>query len=104
MLARLLAAVLPLFLYSQVEACQEPKADLVLRNGKIVTVDAKLGVAEALAVRDGRIIAVGTEQEIAGYIDSTNTQVLDLKGKIAVPGFIEGRASDEELRSRDQGS
>ena len=39
-------------------------ADLVLRNGKIVTVDEKIGEVRALAARDGRIVAVGSEAEI----------------------------------------
>ena len=64
-------------------------ADLVLRNGRIATVDPELGEVEALAVADGRILAVGSDAEIAAYIDAS-TEVLDLGGRRAIPGFIEG--------------
>jgi len=64
-------------------------ADLVLRNGKIVTMDSAKPAAQAIAVTRGRIDAVGTNAEIAKYIGSS-TQVIDLGGKLAIPGFIEG--------------
>jgi hypothetical protein len=64
-------------------------ADLVLRNGKIVTVDQARPEAQALAVRDGRIAAVGTDEEIERYL-GPETEVIDLEGKLAAPGFIEG--------------
>ncbi|MHC4515934.1 MAG: amidohydrolase [Planctomycetota bacterium] len=69
-------------------AAAEP-ADLVLRNGKIVTADDKIGTVEALAARDDRIVQVGTNVEIAKYVGDS-TKVIDLKGKLAIPGFIEG--------------
>src|SRR5579872_6063328 len=64
-------------------------ADLVLRNGKIVTMDSAKPAAQAIAVTRGRIDAVGTNAEIAKYIGSS-TMVIDLGGKLAIPGFIEG--------------
>jgi predicted amidohydrolase YtcJ len=67
---------------------QEP-ADLVLRNGKIVTVDEARPEASAVAVRGGKIAAVGTNEEIEAYI-GPETEVLDLEGRLAIPGFIEG--------------
>ena len=63
-------------------------ATMVLRNGKIVTVDAAKPEAQALAIRDDRIVAVGTEQEIAPYIGDA-TEVIDLHGQLAVPGLID---------------
>ncbi|UCG85289.1 MAG: amidohydrolase [Gemmatimonadota bacterium] len=69
--------------------CEPGPADLVLRHGKVVTVDSTNPVAEAVAVTQDRIVAVGSDEEIAGYIDS-NTEVIDLGGKLAIPGFIEG--------------
>ncbi len=65
------------------------KADLVLKGGKVVTVDEDVPEAEALAVRGSRIVAVGSDEEISKYID-TKTKVIDLKGKLAIPGFIDG--------------
>jgi hypothetical protein len=74
--------------------CEEPDdapraADLVLTNGKIVTVDALRPEAEALAVTGETITAVGTSEEIAAYVGAA-TQVIDLEGALAIPGFIEG--------------
>lgn len=63
-------------------------ADLVLTNGKIVTVDDENPQVEAVAVTDDTILAVGTSQEIEAYIGD-QTRVLDLEGRLAVPGFIE---------------
>ena len=64
-------------------------ADLVLRNGTIVTVDDLIPEAEALAVRGDRIVAVGRSAEIDRDIGD-QTQVVDLEGRLAIPGFIEG--------------
>ena len=64
-------------------------ADLVLRDGKIVTVDDTNPEAQALAVRGDEIIAIGTNDEVAAYIGEM-TQVIELDGQLAIPGFIEG--------------
>ena len=64
-------------------------ADLVLRNGKIVTVDDTNPEAQALAVRGNEIVAVGTNDEVDAY-RSEMTTVIDLDGRLAIPGFIEG--------------
>lgn len=63
-------------------------ADLVLRNGKIVTVDPARPQAQALAVRGDRIVALGSDAEIA-KLTGPRTRVIDLHGRLAVPGFIE---------------
>ena len=60
-------------------------ADLVLRNGKIVTVDASMPEAQALAARGDRIIALGTDEEIEAYIGD-DTRVIDLDGQLAAAG------------------
>jgi predicted amidohydrolase YtcJ len=70
-------------------ACAPQPADLVLRNGKIVTVDARRPEARAIAVSGYTITAVGSNEEIARYV-GPNTQVIDLNGQLAIPGFIEG--------------
>ena len=64
-------------------------ADLVLLGGKIVTVDASMPEAQALAARGDRIVALGTDEEIEAYIGD-DTRVIDLDGQLAVPGLIEG--------------
>lgn len=71
-------------------AKKEP-ADLVLKNGKIVTVDESNPEAQALAVRGDTIVAVRTDKQIEAFIDDT-TQVIDLEGKLAIPGFIDSHA------------
>src|SRR5580658_6199623 len=64
-------------------------ADLVLRNGKIVTVEASVPEVQALAARGGKIVAVGTNEQMLAYVGSA-TKVIDLGGRLAIPGFIEG--------------
>ena len=64
-------------------------ADMVLTNGKVVTVDDAMPEAQAVAMRGGLIVAVGSSDEIADYIGPA-TEVVDLTGRLAVPGFIEG--------------
>ncbi len=74
------------------------RADLVLRNGNIATVDERYGEVQALAVRGDRILAVGTDAEIDRYIGS-QTNVIDLAGRRAIPGFIEGHGHFTSLGS-----
>ncbi len=63
-------------------------ADLVLINGKIITVDAKDSIVEAVAVKNGKIVKVGTNQEV-GELIGAQTDVLDLKGKTVTPGLVD---------------
>lgn len=69
--------------------CASEKADMVINNGTIYTMDDFSPLAEAVAVRDGKIIAVGSQHSVQSYIGN-NTKVLDLKGKTMIPGLIEG--------------
>ena len=64
-------------------------ADLVLRNGKIVTLDPSAPQVEAIAITGGKIVAVGSNAQIQRQIDPA-TKVIDLNGHLAIPGFIEG--------------
>ena len=66
-------------------------ADLVLLHGNIVTLDPARPKAEALAARGDTIVAVGTDEEIR-KLAGPNTKVIDLEGKLAIPGFIEAHA------------
>ena len=61
-------------------------ADTIFINGGIYTVDAKRSWAEAAAVRDGRIVAVGRNEEVLPLKGDT-TRVVDLAGRMALPGF-----------------
>ncbi|MFI4967650.1 MAG: amidohydrolase [Gammaproteobacteria bacterium] len=73
-----------------------PPADLVLEHGTLATLEANQPTAQALAVRGGRIVAVGSDADIQPYIGKA-TQVIDLKGAFAMPGFIEGHGHFLEL-------
>jgi hypothetical protein len=66
-----------------------PPADLVLRGGRIVTVDDRMPEAQALAARAGKIVFVGTTADVTRYV-GPSTQVIELAGQLAIPGFIEG--------------
>ncbi len=64
-------------------------ADLVLRNGKIVTMNPAAPAAQALAVRGDKIAALGSDSDASKWI-GPGTKVIDLHGQLAIPGFIEG--------------
>ena len=63
-------------------------ADLVLVNGRILTVDATDSVAQAVAITGGTIVEVGTSAAIRSRVGTT-TQVIDLHGRAATPGLID---------------
>jgi len=63
-------------------------ADLVLKGATILTVDAKDSVAQAVAIKHGRIVGVGTDADVESLIGG-GTRVLDCRGKTIVPGFID---------------
>jgi predicted amidohydrolase YtcJ len=63
-------------------------ADLVLTNGKIVTIDENESIEEAVAVKFGLIVAVGKNDEIREFIGE-GTTVIDLKGRTVIPGLID---------------
>ena len=72
---------------SQATQQVEP-ATLVLNNGQVITVDDAMPAAQAIAVRGDHIVALGTNADINRYV-GPNTRVIDLKGQMAMPGFIE---------------
>lgn len=66
-----------------------PTADLLLINADVVTVDEALPRAEAVAIKDDRILDVGTAEAMAS-LRGEDTEVIDLEGQMVIPGFIEG--------------
>ena len=63
--------------------------DLLIRGGSVITMDADQPSAEAVAVDQGRIVAVGSTVELNGLIRA-HTQIVELDGRTLMPGFIEG--------------
>lgn len=90
-LAALLLAPLALIAVTRVRGQQPASvaADIVLLNGKIVTVESAPAQVEALAIGGNRIAAVGSTPAIKRYVGE-KTQVIDLNGRLVIPGFIEG--------------
>jgi len=66
---------------------QKEKADLVIINGKVLTIDDKNPVSEAVAVKGELIMAVGTTRKISEYIEKETTKVIDAGGRLVLPGF-----------------
>jgi predicted amidohydrolase YtcJ len=63
-------------------------ADTILVNGKIITVDSKFSTREAVAIREGRITAVGTNADVR-KMAGPKTRVIDLQGRAVIPGMID---------------
>lgn len=63
--------------------------DSIISNGNIYTVDSEHSHAEALAIKDGKIIAVGSNEEI-NKLSGPETELIDVQGQFVMPGFIEG--------------
>ncbi len=84
-----------LFILSTLWACQNRvntlAADKIYHNGSIVPMTGVTDVYDAISVRDGAIISVGSWEEIKAQI-GTETEVIDLKGKCLLPGFIDGHS------------
>lgn len=87
-----LAAVAPIAGLLLVACQSKPRvepATLVLHKGRIVTVDEQKPEAQALAARGDTVVAVGTVEQIAPFV-GPQTRVVDLGGRLAIPGFIDG--------------
>ena len=85
------AAVAVLFLAasgSMLMLAQQGAPDLILTNGKVVTVDERFTIAQAIAIKGDRFVAVGSNQEI-NALAGPNTKRIDLRGRSVVPGMID---------------
>ena len=84
-------------------SCKQPKADLIIYNAKIYTVNTQFEIAEAMAIKDGKILSVGSSADIRKKFTATNE--VDAKGKPVYPGFIDAHAHffgyGESLQSAD---
>lgn len=98
------AGLLVLALLSLSAAAQGAgNADTILINGKIATVDDRFSMAQALAIKDRRVIATGSNDAVRKHA-GTSTKVIDLKGRTVIPGLIDNHshwiraAEHDELR------
>lgn len=71
-------------------SCNMPKADLIIYNAKIYTVNEKFDIAEAMAIKDGKILAVGKSEDIRKQF--SGKEEIDADGKAIYPGFIDAHA------------
>ncbi len=65
--------------------------DLILFNGKVITVDDRFSIADAIAVKGDRIIGVGAGDEFRRYADD-HTRLIDASGSAVIPGLIDAHA------------
>ena len=73
-----------------ISSCTSSKVDTIIHHAVIYTVDSAFTVAEAMAVKDGKIVAVGKNEEIMGTYTATDN--IDAKGEAVYPGFIDAHA------------
>jgi predicted amidohydrolase YtcJ len=71
------------------------QVDIVFMNGQIETLNTKQPKANAVAIKDEKFIAIGSNQKIKGYIGA-NTKVVDLDQKLVVPGFVDAHTHPME--------
>src|SRR5262249_53911295 len=84
MLKRLVAALV----VAGATAAHAQTADTILINGKVVTLDARSSVVQALAIHDGRIVATGSNDDVR-KLAGPNTQTVDVGGRTVIPGLID---------------
>jgi len=73
-------------------SCNTEKADMVIINGKVVTIDKDNPRAEAIAIKGEMIIAVGSTRSIQKYTEDGTTKVVDAGGRLVIPGFNDAHA------------
>ena len=99
--ARFVPLVAPIFFliaaFALPIAClaQSSSSDLILINGKIITVDAHDSIAQALSIHNGKIVAVGSNDQIR-KLAPKDAQVIDLHGRTATPGLIDSHCHFDE--------
>jgi len=97
-MARHRSGLILIVLAATVPAAAQEKADLLLYNGKVLTVDPAFSIKSAVAVRDGRILAVGGDELTKRYAAPTR---VDLHGRVLMPGFMDTHLHITALSHRD---
>ena len=75
---------------------QKQEADLVLRNGKVATVDENFSIQEAVAAKGDKIVFVGSDEDVASFVGQS-TQVIDLDGQ-----FVRFHVQKRDRRERER--
>ena len=70
---------------------QQPRADLILVNGRVLTIDASDGIAQAVAIAGNRIVAVGSTADVE-RVAAPNARRIDLRGRAVTPGLLDAHA------------
>ncbi len=76
-----------IMILTTVSCTNQEKADLVIINGKVFTVDESNPFAQAVAIKGETVIAVGTTKDISAYVDKDSTIVINAGGRLVLPGF-----------------
>ncbi|MGB2155259.1 MAG: amidohydrolase family protein, partial [Porticoccaceae bacterium] len=87
----ILISLVAISLISCAEPEAFPEATSVYTNGQIITVDDSTGTVEAIAIKEGRIIALGSNEAVKPY-QGSQTAVIDLEGKTMLPGFVDAHS------------
>src|SRR4051812_41456975 len=84
----LLGVFLSLFAFSRSPGAAETPADLVVRNGDILTVATAFSHASALAIKDGVFVAVGSNDDVQKWV-GPGTRTIEARGAMVIPGLLE---------------
>lgn len=76
---------------SPTTALAAPGVKIVFRNGVVLTMDPAKPLAQSVAIQGGKILAVGSNEEVETYVGS-QTQVIDLQGQVLMPGFVDSHS------------
>ena len=77
------------FLFASLTLLRAADADLILHNGKIVTVDGQFSIQQAVAIRSGTIVAVGQDSAVLRAERGPKTELIDLHGRTVLPGLVD---------------
>ena len=80
-------------------SCKKPEADIILRSGKIVTVDENFSIQEAVVIKGNKFLYVGKNGGTEKYVGS-ETRIIDLHGKLVLPGLIDAHAHMNSLGNK----
>src|SRR5688572_15680059 len=97
-MAKLIVSILFICFISSCMSKSKDAADIVLQNAQLYTVNKNQPNAEAIAVKDGKIVFVGSNEEVKKFVGN-ETEVIDCKGQFVMPGFIEGHGHIHGLGS-----